>query len=206
MELTWKFDMPANTLTCVVDSTLSYRALHGGCDGLIKIYNGVETHIPSEEWHLEKEWLSENYSEVVGTFEDPSSSPPTPDPKFLSTAPAVFGLSSDGDYLDRLQRSSQVMSNNLGNLMAPLGFVEGVGTFETPNGVDIYLRSWHTANDHWDWSGQFNTMPCCVFPDNPGWQKITLEEFHKYFPDIDPADTDCSNVDLDLLNKHFVLP
>ena len=68
--------------------------------------------------------------------------------------------------------------------------------FETDNGINLYKR----AN---------NTMPCCVFPDNIGWQKIDIDT---EYADLDVVEikrllelSDITTIDSELLNKHFVL-
>ena len=51
-------------------------------------------------------------------------------------------------------------------------------------------------------------MPCCVFPDNPGWQRSSLEELEDNGLDITNPDVQAQlpNVQPDLLARHFVLP
>ena len=51
-------------------------------------------------------------------------------------------------------------------------------------------------------------MPCCVFPDNPGWQRSSLEELQEHGLDINNSWTqeNLANVQPDLLQKHFILP
>ena len=61
MELNWKFDIPNQTLSLYVNEDLSYVALSGAKDGIIKTYNGEEKTISYDKWQNEKVWLSNNY-------------------------------------------------------------------------------------------------------------------------------------------------
>ena len=51
-------------------------------------------------------------------------------------------------------------------------------------------------------------MPCCIFPDNPGWQKSSIEELEQYDLDINSqwVQENLSNVQKDLLDLLFILP
>ena len=51
-------------------------------------------------------------------------------------------------------------------------------------------------------------MPCCVFPDNPGWQKSSIEELEANGLDMSNPwiEENIPNVQPDLLARHFVLP
>jgi hypothetical protein len=82
--------------------------------------------------------------------------------------------------------------------MAEITRFEGVGIFET-DGTNIYKRGWNEEVETY-----YNCMPCCVFPDNPGWQLSSQEELeeagHKGEVILQQG------TEPELLEKHFVLP
>ena len=68
--LDWYFDVPNQKLSIDITEDLSYIALEGGREGFTKIFNGESIHITLSAWeNSEKHWISDNYSELVGTFQ-----------------------------------------------------------------------------------------------------------------------------------------
>ena len=206
LQLPWKFNIPLQHLECIIDDNLKYVAHRGGRDGYTKTFNNVETTIVYDDWVDEKIWLSENYGDTLGTFHElfgeeldeitASSN---------GTLSCNWGIDENLDYLDRNQRSSSVMANDNSTVLASVPEdLENMlhdpknptYNFETDDGINLYRRLQ-------------NTMPCCVFPDNIGWQKIDIDT---EYADLDVveikrllATSDLTTIDSELLNKHFVL-
>ena len=207
LQLPWKFDIPAQHLECIINDDLKYVAHRGGRDGYTKTFNGNETTISYDDWIDEKLWISDNYGDTLGTFHELLDSNDLEEITALSngTLSCNWGITEDGDYLDRNQRSALILSNDNGTVLAPVPEELGnmlhdsnspMDCFETDNGINLYKR----AN---------NTMPCCVFPDNIGWQKIDIDT---EYADLDVVEikrllelSDITTIDSELLNKHFVL-
>jgi hypothetical protein len=210
MELNWKFDIPNQTLSLYVNENLSYVALRGSKDGIVKTYNGEERTISYDKWQNEKVWLDNNYSDIVGELSIPTLEEREnyadkwrqfiPN---IDDIPPMFGISEDGWAYDRMQRKTKLLQNADSCLMVEIGRIENVGIFETPDGKNIYKRTWCESENTY-----YNTMPCCVFPDNPGWQRSSLEELQEHGLDINNSWTqeNLTNVQPDLLQKHFILP
>jgi len=208
MELNWHYNIKKQTLKCKINDDLSYQALNGGKGGFIKTYQNTEHTISYEDWITEKEWISDYFHADVGELVEPDDQVKSAYMKKLSEfvdnpVEHSFGISEDGWAYDRMQRKTKILQNADSCLMAEIGRVKDVGIFETPDGVNIYKRKWcEYQNDF------YNTMPCCIFPDNPGWIKSSLEELESHGLDINNETTQSQLqfCEPDLLNKHFDLP
>ena len=210
MSLPWKFNVIKKELKCEINEDLWYVAHDGGRSGYTKFFQGDSYEISYNEWTEEKIWLSDNFGEQLGTFsklteEEALELTKQLNPKRQSSnVPCFFGITDDGDYLDRNQRPNEVMSNSTHRLMASVPRLEELlydpskeYIYETPDGKNLYRR-------------EYNTMPCCVFPESPSWEKVDLDDIQKQYPDVDflelIAQADLSTVDSELLEKYFVLP
>lgn len=206
LQLPWKFDIPKQHLECIIDDNLKYVAHRGGVSGYTKTFDGEETIISYNNWTDEKVWLSENYGDTLGTYHELFGTELDEITEASNgTLLCNWGIAEDNDYLDRNQRTASLMSNNNHTVMAEVPEIlsqmlhshdSPTDCFETDNGINLYKR----AN---------NTMPCCVFPDNIGWQKVDIdvEYAHLDVAEIKRllATSDLTTIDSELLNKHFVL-
>ena len=206
LQLPWKFNIPAQYLECIINDDLKYVAHRGGIDGYTKYFNSEEVTISYDDWVDEKLWLSENYGDTLGTFHELFNEElDNVTASSNGTLPCNWGITEDGDYLDRNQRSASIMSNNYHTVLAAvpeelsniLHDSENPGyQWETDDGINLFRRLQ-------------NTMPCCVFPDNVGWVKLNIDT---EYADLDVAEikrllatSDLTTIDSELLNKHFVL-
>lgn len=208
MELNWKFDIPNNKLSLHISEDLYYVALGGATQGIIKTFKGEESTIGYEKWPNEKVWIDNNYSNIVGDLSIPTLKQQEEymdkwRPFIDNPVPPTFGISEDGWAYDRMQRKTKWLQNADSCLMVEIGRIENVGIFETPDGENIYKRPWCEYENTY-----YNTMPCCVFPDNPGWQRSSIEELEDNGLDINSPyiQEQLPNVQPDLLARHFVLP
>lgn len=206
MQLPWVFNIPKNELKCQINEDLWYIAHRGGVDGYTKFFQGDSIEISYEDWVDEKLWLSENFSDQLGRFLPLSEieAVKLSDELKVETSkiPCFFGITEMGDYLDRNQRPGEVMSNSTHKLMAEVPTLgerlydpDVQCIYETPDGKRLFKR-------------EFNTMPCCVFPDSPSWVEIDIDEFMEEYPELDIeeylAQADLSTVDSELLEKYFI--
>jgi len=206
LQLTWKFNIPEQHLECIINDDLKYVAHRGGRDGYTKTFNGNETTISYDDWIDEKLWISDNYGDTLGTFHELFNNElDEVTASSNGSLPCNWGITEDGDYLDRNQRSALILSNNNSTVLASVpeelsnilhDSENPTYNFETDDGINLYRRSQ-------------NTMPCCVFPDNMGWQLIDIDT---EYADLDVveikrllATSDLTTIDSELLSKHFVL-
>ena len=82
--------------------------------------------------------------------------------------------------------------------MGDIDRFEGVGIFET-DGTNIYKRGWDDEVGTY-----YNCMPCCVFPNNPGWQLSSEEELRE--AGFEGMLTLVPGTHPELLEKYFTLP
>ena len=81
----------------------------------------------------------------------------------------VFGLSKQGEYLDRLQRPTRVQTG------------QDMKTILKNDGHRIMLEI-DTEGNYWqrpycdEQNTFYNVQPCCVFPENPGRKSVSKEE------------------------------
>ena len=197
MKLDWKFDIPNNLLTCVVDNIV-YTAHRGAKSGVTKSQAGNEILISYDDWPNELQWISDNYSDLVGKLiippiltdeEAEDYMQVTGCPVYPSWGFKTPYTETDFEHYDRLCRPNWLMSNKFNIVMHSLYF-DGTTHYET-DGNKIYKRS-------------MNLMPCCVFPDNPGWQLSNEDELREagFIGDLELLPPQQP----DLLEKHFVLP
>lgn len=210
MNLPWKFNIITKELKCQINVDLWYIAHNGGRAGYTKFFQGDSYEIDYNGWTEEKIWLSDNFGKQLGTFSKLSEEEAlelteqlNPD-RCSSKIPCFFGVTDDGDYLDRNQRPNEVMSNSTNKLMAKVPKLDELlydkskeYIYETPDGKTLYRR-------------EYNTMPCCVFPESPSWEKVDLDDIKKQYPQVDIEEhlinADLSTIDSELLEKYFVLP
>jgi hypothetical protein len=135
MFLPWVMDYNTMRLTCKITDDLEYEAFDGGLSSFTKTYKGVTTELPISNWHPEKEWLSENYGDILGKFE-PNYTDVFIDPQGRP-AHHKNGTDPDGRRFDHMQRSAALM---LCQDMASIG-MDGFTEYETPDcGLTIYKR------------------------------------------------------------------
>lgn len=181
MILPWIFDIPNQTLTCKINNNLMYISLQGGVLGFTKIYNGVETHVPIDDWIDEKQWISNNYSDIVGTFQFDESriinahDPNNPD----RMIPAPQGVDENGYYLDHMQRPQQLME---GEDCARIAFGFSGTQYQTPDlGLTVYKRvqtsdTLYNDNDVPGDTFLEHSQPCMMQPRTPGARVSSHEE------------------------------
>jgi hypothetical protein len=171
MKLTWIHDQTIGRLTCTINENLQYVTDNGG-ESLTKTYNGEEIELDGfEDWENEKFWLSDNFSDLLGTYapqwDITEESWQADHPDWVGAVP-LFGLSPEGEYLDKLARTAS--------------FQEGKDMVDVFMDTDKRLHiELDDAGNYWQrlWCeerGEFyNVQPCCVFPNNPGRQPISDE-------------------------------
>jgi hypothetical protein len=178
MKLDWYHNQEEGFIYCEIDN-ITYKSYNGG-DNIIKIIDGNEVanmqkHDKSDPWELEKQWISNNYSDRVAVYEPHSASFQemqqwhADHPEYTEAFPA-FGLYK-GRYLDRLQRDAhvQIGKDMLSVLFDP---EEKLHIEWDKNGTDkFYKREWCEENNSF-----YNVQPCCVFPNNPGRTELSDEE------------------------------
>ena len=170
MNLIWIHNQKLGTLTCTVKENLSYTTSNGG-GTFIKKHNGEISEITSNgEWETEKNWISDNFSNLVGVyspqFDITEESWKVTNPDWNRALP-VFGLSKDGEYLDKLCRTSSMQE---GRDMTTV-YTDGKMQIEQDENGDYWQRPYCDEQDIF-----YNCQPCCVFPHNPGRKKMNKEE------------------------------
>lgn len=177
MELNWTHIIEKNYLECRIDETLLYRAYKGGYkikkyvnDELVDVILRVEG---DDYWENEKHWISDNYSHIVGKYKTNWKSVREQNAwmernDWTQEFP-VFGLSKQGEYLDRLQRPTRVQTGL------------DMKTILKNDGHHIMLEI-DTEGNYWqrpycdEQKTFYNVQPCCVFPENPGRKSVSKEE------------------------------
>jgi len=178
MKLEWTHNQAEGFIYCEIDNII-YKSYNGG-DNILKIIDGNEVanmgkYDKNDPWEIEKQWISETYSDRFGVYEPLSASLQEMEqwhidhPTYTEAFPA-YGL-FEGRYLDRLQREShmQIGKDMTCVLYRPEEklYIEwdkhGTGKF--------YRREWCEENNSF-----YNVQPCCVFPDNPGRTELSDEE------------------------------
>jgi len=177
MQLNWTHDKDYGTLKCIITEDLVYIAYQGG-KSIHKFYMAEHTvldHSPHQDpWEDEKKWLSDNFSNIVGTYEpfylDDSQQDDWIEEHDWKEAFPMFGISQTGTYLDRLQRPSEVQTGAL--LYTTVKFdLENKLCIEKDADNNYFKREWCEELNTF-----YNVQPCCVFPDNPGLTPLSKEE------------------------------
>lgn len=115
MMLPWVMDYNTMKLICTITEDLSYEAHEGGSLGYTKRYREsggefVESHIPNNArlWEAEKHWISDNFSDIVGTYlpEDSELFKVNSRGTLCSHA---NGTDPDGARFDHMQRPQALM-------------------------------------------------------------------------------------------------
>jgi len=206
MKLDWHFNIPENKLTLTLDDIV-YTALSGAKDGVIKTQGKETSTISYDDWPTELQWISDNYSEEVGELIIPPELTDEEAKEFMEVTgcPAypAWGFRTpyskdDYEVYDRLARPGWLLQNRDAMLMGDIDRFEGVGIFET-DGTNIYKRGWDDEVGTY-----YNCMPCCVFPNNPGWQLSSEEELRE--AGFEGMLTLTPGTEPELLAKHFTLP
>ena len=179
MELNWTHNRELRELTCIINDQLWYTTSNGG-NTIIKHYfeadscnqTILELTMEHDQWADEKFWLSENYPEL-GQYSPIDIKDELQEQWMVKhnwqSAMPLFGISSDGEYLDRLQRTSAVQE---GRDMTDYYQNDSTKTWiEEDLDGNFYKREWSDENNSF-----YNIQPCCVFPDNPGRTPISRSE------------------------------
>jgi hypothetical protein len=143
MVLPWIMDYNTMKLICTISEDLSYEAHEGGGIGYTKRYREtgsefVETFIPGDgpHWTREKYWISDNFSDVVGTYEPEDSE------LFKVNSRGTLcshgnGTDPDGARLDHMQRPQALMEAEDCAMVFNVDYHD----FETPDcGLTIFKR------------------------------------------------------------------
>ena len=168
MILPWKNYLETNEVSFQLTDEIKYIAYPNDEYGIVKHEIGKESTFLNEEgWELEKQWISDNYSDIYGVYEPCTHDELEPDDDKM----CFFGKTSDGNYLDRIQRPEEVMNHNMTSVILS---IDGWGKLHTPdNGKTIWKTEWC------DTRGEFyNCMRCDVFPENPGWKQMDKNEVY----------------------------
>ena len=178
MKLDWYHNQAEGFIYCNIDN-ITYKSYNGG-DTIIKLIDNnqvstMEKHDPADPWEVEKQWISDTYSDRFGVYEPMDAGEVgmqqwfNDHPEYTAAFPA-FGLYNE-NYLDRLQRSSDVQ---VGNDMHTLIFDPEQRLYiewDKDNTGKFYRREWCEEDN-----GFYNVQPCCVFPNNPGRTELSDEE------------------------------
>jgi len=192
--LDWSFNIPTQELTVSINDELSYSAINGGRDGFTKTFKGEDTTVTLEEWdNIEKYWISENYSDLVGTFQ-PDGDRIIPHPTLDRDDHAPMGVGPDGFYLDHMQRRQCVLD---GHDQAVIGYgKEGTLYTTTDQGATIFKRVAHRnvlygeledpAFDDFKWVD--HSQPCLQQPWAEGVKLSSHKEMLK--DGVSPVDVE----------------
>lgn len=179
MELNWTHHVDKNYLECIITENLYYRAFKGGKkikkyvdEKVVDVFAFTEQDDP---WEHEKFWISTYYSDTLGTY-----SPMLDYDRVQQQAWKVshkwdnqefpcFGVSKQGEYLDRLQRPTSKQTGQ--DMITVLKNNEFHMMIEKDNNGDYWQRPYCTELDTF-----YNVQPCCVFPENPGRKFVHHDE------------------------------
>lgn len=211
MILPWKLNTDTNKVILKLEDNVYYEAYPNGELHIAKYIDEqlVGTYY-DETWEDEKQWISDNYSDRYGVYEPCLPENLEEDDPYS----CVFGKTPNGIYLDRLQRPSDIMELRE-NITTGLYIIDQVGRVHTDDGgKTIWL------NHYCEWNNQFyNSMRCDVYPNNPGWTKMTKQEAitlldehftnnpSSVYANDDPMTTEIRNQIVDsILNETVKLP
>lgn len=167
MVLPWKNYLETNEVSFQLDENIKYVAYPNGQDGILKIESGKDDilFVNYANWEDEKQWISDNYSDIYGVYEPCKHEDLDEDDDKV----CYFGKTENGLYLDRIQRREEWMDHTLTH---PIIHIEGWGILHTPDGgKSIWKTEWCESRNEY-----YNTMRCDVFPENPGWKKMDKAE------------------------------
>ena len=182
MVLDLVFDTPNQRLTCKIGDDLEYEAFEGGSKGYRKTYQGDVTMLSEVDWHAEKFWISENFSDIVGVHEENYE-----DPIIVERSPGrkercTNGVGPDGRYLDHLQRMQAILEcEDTAEI-----FSRNNTIFETPDRVRTIFKRTPTRDtlyeamadpDRW-WTNM--GMPCMMQPRAKGYELSSYEEMLEF--------------------------
>ena len=197
MILPWKNYLGENNeVSFETPDGVKYIAYPQGKMYILKIdVDGTETKLYELTWAEEKQLLSEKYSDIYGDYEPRRSDElDEDDDKFC-----FFGKTSEGLYLDRIQRPEYVMDHSM---TAQIFEKDGWGRLHTPDGgKTIFKTEWCDRLGEY-----YNCMRCDVFPDNPGWQKIEIEEAKQILQENSEQFVDVDLVIWKLENGEYHMP
>ena len=169
MILPWKNYLQTNEVSFQLTDDIKYIAYPNGEYGILKQETGKDDILLNDvEWQVEKQWISDNFSDVYGVYE-----PCTHDElEDGDDKECLFGKTSDGKYLDRIQRPEPVMNHDMTSLILS---IEGWGKIHTPdNGETLWKTEWHPTRNEF-----YNCMRCDVFPENPGWKRMDRDDVYR---------------------------
>ena len=168
MILPWKNYLETNEVSLVLpngDKYIAYPTQELEEDYVLKISDGNEIKLERVDWEQEKVNISNQYSDIYGVYEPTDINGIEPDDE----KQCFFGKTPEGLYLDRLQRPEYVMDHQSTNQFY---MKDNWGVLHSPdNGKTIFKTEWCRRLSMF-----YNCMKCDVFPDNPGWKKISKEE------------------------------
>ena len=178
MKLEWTHNQAEGFIYCEIDNII-YKSYNGG-DNILKIIDGNEVanigkYDKNDPWEIEKQWISETYSDRFGVYEPLDAGEVgieqwfNDHPEYTQAFPA-YGL-FEGRYLDRLQRDTHVQVGK--DMQCVLYRPEEKLYIEwnRHNTDKFYSREWCEENNSF-----YNVQPCCVFPNNPGRTELSDEE------------------------------
>ena len=160
--LYWTMDCPAQRLWIQIAPDLTYDAHRGGKDGYTKTFKGELTHISALEWEqTEKQWISDNYGEIWGYYDQRDRNLKTIHPEGGWEQACPNGVGFDGEYLDHMQRSQFVLESHD---VATIYMSSNGKLYQTPdNGKTIFVRN----KAHGVMYDEALTTPDSVWVDHP---------------------------------------
>lgn len=196
MVLPWKNYLSTNEVSFETPDGIKYIAYPDGKMYILKQdIDGTESKIYDVQWEEEKQFLSENYSDEYGVYEPCEHDEIDEDDDKM----CYFGKTADGLYLDRIQRPEYVMNHDMTSQILD---INGWGRLHTPDGgKTIWKTEWCDRLDE-----TFNCMRCDVFPDNPGWTRISIEEATQILQDNSEQFVDVDLIIFKLENQEWELP
>ena len=167
MILPWILHTDTNKVILKLEDNIYYEAYP---DGELHIAKYIDEQLVGtyydETWEDEKQWISDNYSDRYGVYEPCLPENLEEDDPYS----CVFGKTPNGIYLDRLQRSSTTMELHE-TITTFLFEIPNVGRVHTNDGGKTI---WF--NPYCEWNNEYyNSMRCDIYPNNPGWVKMTKE-------------------------------
>jgi len=192
MILPWKNYLETNEVSFQLTETIKYIAYPNGNKYILKQETDKPDVIFKEytDWEHEKQWISDNYSDIYGVYEPcPHTEIDSDDEK-----QCFFGKTEDGLYLDRIQRKEEWMNHSL---TYDIMHIPNWGVLHTSDGgKTLWKTEWCDRTDEY-----YNTMRCDIFPDNPGWKQVDKAEI---LIELDSILSE--NIKYGIINESFPLP